>query len=104
MGPFHGLTRVGHEIHDLAAVLDVFLEIVLHRGRHRSAAAQGEDASEPVQHPGDDLGFDLAERWFAVTLEIFGDAHADLVLDFDVGIRERQPPCRHGSSRRPSCR
>lgn len=43
-----------------------------------------------MQHPGDDLGFDLAERWFAVTLEIFGDAHADLVLDFDVGIRERQ--------------
>ena len=90
IGAFHGLGRISVQVDDATAAIDVFGKGRLRGRRHRSATAQGEDAVEILQHVGDKIGLDLAERRFAFALEKLGDAHAYVMLNLHVGIGERQ--------------
>ena len=89
-GSFHRLAGVGHQIDHLAALGYVLGQALAHRGRHRGAPAQREDAVEPVDSSPNQIAFDLAERGLAVPFEVFGDGHAHLAFDFHVRIEERQ--------------
>ena len=90
VGAFHGLLRVGLQIDHTPPVRDVRRQRVLRGGGHRGTAAEREDAAETVDRAADQIALDLAERGFAVPREIVGDAHADLALDLQIGVPERQ--------------
>ena len=90
VGAFHGFLRISHQIHDLAAVGDVFGEPLLDGRGHWSAPAQGEDAVEILQHVKHNVAFQLTELRFAVPFEIFGNLHSRVMFDLVVGVGERQ--------------
>ena len=90
MRAFHGFLRIGHQIHDLAAVGDVFGEPLLDGRGHWSAPAQGEDAVEILQHVKHNVAFQLTELPVRRTFEIFGNLHSRVMFDLVVGVGERQ--------------
>ncbi len=90
IGAFHGFLRVGHQVHDLATVGNVFRQTLLDGRSHRGTPSQGEDAVEVLKHVEYDIAFQLTELGFAVPFEIFGNPHSRIQFDLIVRIGERQ--------------
>jgi len=88
--PLHGFLRIGHKIHDLAAVRDILRQSFLNGRRHRRSPTQGKDTVEILEHIKHDVAFQPPEFRFPILFEVLGNPHSGIMLNLIVRIGERQ--------------
>ena len=91
IGAFHRLFRVSIEIHHATALGDIVRQCFLCGRRHGRSPTKRENAVKILKKISDEIGLNLAEGGLTMLIEIGGNFHTHLVLDFHIGIGEWQP-------------